>query len=257
MLTPQSSTDEAGSPAESPALESSVLRDPERIDALVFDVDDTLYLQADWLAGAWTAVSAVAAAEYGVDAAALEAALLRVAAEGSDRGGIIDRGLAEVGASEVPVRPLVDVFLAHAPTELPLLPGVAEMLAELRAAGIGTALVTDGALSTQNSKLAALDLPGRVDHVVLSDELGRQFRKPHPRPVLEALSRLGAAPENVVMIGDRPDKDVAAAAGAGVRAVRVRTGEYGSKPDHPFTWRTAPTAVDAVADLRAAGLFAG
>lgn len=234
----------------------SMLADPESIEAVIFDVDDTLYLQSEWLAGAWAAVSAAAAAGDGVDPDALNDALLRIAAEGSDRGGIIDRGLAEVGAADIAVRPLVDVFLAHRPERLSLLPGVAEMLASLRGDGVGVALVTDGAVTTQESKLAALGLADLVDHVVLSDELGRQFRKPHPKPVLEALSRLSAEPTRVVMVGDRPDKDVAAAAGAGVRAVRVRTGEYRGMPDHPFTWRTEDSAVEAVTGLRAAGLLA-
>ncbi|MCB0914858.1 MAG: HAD-IA family hydrolase [Actinobacteria bacterium] len=233
------------------------IADPATVTAVAFDLDDTLYLQADWLSGAWSEVAAAAAESAGIDAEEFNRALLRIAAEGSDKGGIIDRALAAVGAEDVAVRPLVDVFLAHRPTRLDPLAGVEEMLAHLRADGVRLALVTDGALSTQQSKIDALELADAFDRIVMSDELGRQYRKPHPRPVLEAMRALDATADEFVMVGDRPDKDVASAAGAGARAVRVRTGEYADRPDHPFTWRVAPTAVAAAEMLRAEGLLAG
>ena len=43
--------------------------------------------------------------------------------------------------------------------------------------------------------------------------------------VRAAMRALDATADEFVMVGDRPDKDVASAAGAGARAVRVRTGE--------------------------------
>lgn len=231
-----------------------MISDPSVVEAIIFDLDDTLYLQADWLAGAWAAV-AEAAVGQGVDSMALAEALVRIASEGSDRGGIIDRGLVAVGHPEVMVPPLVDAFLNYQAKPLNTLAGVDEMLAQLRVDGIGVAIVTDGALSTQRSKVAALGLTDRVDFIVMSDELGRQYRKPHPKPILEAMRLLHVKPNTTVMIGDRPEKDVAAAAAAGVRTVRVSSGEYCDKPDHPFTWRTAPDAVSAVVRLREEGLL--
>ena len=53
------------------------------------------------------------------------------------------------------------------------------------------------------------------------------------------------------LIGDRPAKDVAGAAAAGMRAVRVRTGEYANVGDDSIEvqpWRSAATLTDA-ADL--------
>ena len=48
------------------------------------------------------------------------------------------------------------------------------------------------------------------------------------------------------MIGDRPEKDVAGALAAGIRAIRVTTGEYSDRPDHPATWLCVDTFVDAM-----------
>jgi putative hydrolase of the HAD superfamily len=69
--------------------------------------------------------------------------------------------------------------------------------------------------------------------------------------MLGALRALGTAADATVVIGDRPDKDVAAAAAAGMRAIRVRTGEYRARPDHDPTWAVTEDAVQAVSLLEA------
>ncbi len=91
---------------------------------------------------------------------------------------------------------------------------------------IKLALVTDGDPPLQAAKLAALGLAGRFAVVVYCDELGgRSARKPATAPFLAALEALGVSASRAVYVGDRPDKDVAGATAAGMRAVRVLTGE--------------------------------
>jgi putative hydrolase of the HAD superfamily len=216
-----------------------------RLRAVLFDLDDTLFPQADWLDGAWTAVADAGRAQ-GVDAAAFEAALRAVAAQGSAKGHIIDRALGRVGRADVDVAPLVARFAAHAPAGLDPYPGVADALADLgRRTPLG--LVTDGDPGIQRAKLAALGIEPLFTVVVLSDELGREHRKPSPVPFRAALDALGVAATDVVHVGDRPDKDVRGASAAGIRAVRVRTGEYGSVPDDPEPWASVTDAVAAIA----------
>src|SRR5947209_1997927 len=97
--------------------------------AVTVDLDDTLFAQADWLAGAWQAV-ALASMPSGIAAVPFHQALVACAAEGSDRGGIIDRALAAVGVG--PVRSaelmpgLVETFSGWAPAALPFYPGAAD-----------------------------------------------------------------------------------------------------------------------------------
>jgi putative hydrolase of the HAD superfamily len=219
------------------------------IRAILFDLDDTLFDQGSWLDGAWRAV-ARAASGYGIEAAGFEDALRRVAAAGSDRGNIIDRALDLIGAGgRVPVAPLVTAFRRHRAARLELYPGVARVLDSLPD-GVRLGLVTDGDPTIQRGKLAALGLSRRFDAVVLTDTLGRHYRKPHPRGFILALARLGVRAGEVVMIGDRPDKDVAGAQTAGIRAIRVRTGEYSGAPDVPTPWRSVASVVEAVACVR-------
>lgn len=217
------------------------------IRAVLFDLDDTLFEQRHWLDGAWAAVAG-AAGPWVSDTQAFHRALVEVAGEGSDRGGIIDRALLRTGDDGVPVRPLVDAFLRHRPTVLPLRPGTRRRLARLRS-HVPIGLVTDGYPPLQRAKLDALGLGRAFDVVVLSDDLGRQFRKPHPAPFAAALDRLGVAAEDAVYVGDRPDKDVAGAQAVGMRAVRVYTGEYAGVADRVRPWAIAVDVVEAMAIL--------
>ena len=214
------------------------------IGAVLFDLDDTLYPQADFLRGAWGAV-AEAATAFGVGRSGLLRALRSVCAEGSDRGGIIDRALAMVDAGHVPVEPLVDAFRAHRPHRLTPFSGAAEAVARVRTV-VPVGLISDGDPGGQRAKLDALGLFGAFDAIVWSDELGRSNRKPSVRPFLHAANQLDVAPDDVVVIGDRPDKDVLGAHRAGMRAVRVRTGEYRDAPDVEPAWREAADVVEAV-----------
>jgi putative hydrolase of the HAD superfamily len=216
------------------------------IGALLFDLDDTLYPQREWLDGAWDAVAEHATA-WDVDRAGLGRALRSIAALGSDRGGIVDRALRLVGRADVPVAPLVETFRHYAPARLEPYPGVPETLDELaRAVPLG--LVSDGYPAGQRAKLAALGLTSAFSAIVWSDELGRDHRKPDPLPFHVALRELGVEPADAIYIGDRPAKDVGGAVAAGLRAVRVRTGEWHEEPDDPRAWASVPAVPDA-ADL--------
>lgn len=210
---------------------------------MLFDLDDTLVPQAPWLAGAWAAVAA-AAGRQGLPETAVHQALVEVAAQGSARGGIIDRALAVVGCGGDP-RPLVTAFRAYRCAELPCYPGVRESLAALRAR-VPLGLVTNGDPGIQRAKLAAAGLTDLFQVVVCADELGREHRKPDPQPFAVALRALGVPVAAALYVGDRPETDVAGALAAGLAAVRVRTGEYAGAPDDPRALASLPDVVAAI-----------
>ena len=161
-------------------------------------------------------------------------ALMAECALGSDRGGIIDRAVAAVGGShERGARRSSRRSGASPRTSSLPYPGAAPALAELREL-MPVACVTDGDPDIQRAKLRALRLEDAFDAIVISDEMGRGFRKPHPAPFLRALELLGVPGSAAVHVGDRPEKDVAGPAAAGMAgAVRVRQGEYAHVIDGP------------------------
>ncbi len=216
------------------------------IRAILFDLDDTLYAQVDWLAGAWRAVAddAVELSPH-LDRDQLLERLRFEAAGGSDRGSIIDRALAAVGADPGMGPSLVATFRAHRSDALAPYAGAREALA-LAAEHGPVGLVTDGWPAIQRDKIRALGLEDSFDVIVASDELGREHRKPDPLPFQVALDALGVRARDAVFVGDRPAKDVAGAHAVGMRAARVRTGEYRAVPDDPAPWLDAEDVLAAV-----------
>jgi HAD superfamily hydrolase (TIGR01509 family) len=97
-----------------------------------------------------------------------------------------------------------------------VLPGAAELLAEVRAAGIPHALVTS---SERPIMEAVIGHPGLGFEVtVCADDVGRS--KPDPEPYLRAATLLGADPRYCVALEDSPN-GVAAAEAAGCKLVAV------------------------------------
>jgi putative hydrolase of the HAD superfamily len=215
---------------------------------IVIDLDDTLYPQAAYFYGASRAVGRAGAAQ-GLDPIRLARLVRRQLIAGSDRGGTIDRALAAYGlpadrAAEL-VPALVTAFTTYHPRRLPLYPGAADALAAL-AAHYPVACLTDGNPVIQRAKLAATGLSKAFITIVITDELGgRAARKPHPGGLRHAAETLGIDPAQLVMIGDRPGKDVAVAVALGARSIRVRTGEYAESPDEPAATVVVPDLTTA------------
>jgi putative hydrolase of the HAD superfamily len=97
--------------------------------------------------------------------------------------------------------------------------GAADALAQLRASGWRLALVSnfDHRLP---SILEELGLGDAFDVRVLAGEVG--CAKPDPRIFTRALRELGVPAARALVVGDDPVRDLAGAAGAGVRAIDVR-----------------------------------
>lgn len=101
--------------------------------------------------------------------------------------------------------------------QVPLMPGAKDLLAEVQAAGLPTALVT----STERRLTEyALDGIGReyFTTTLCGDEVANP--KPHPEPYLTAARLLGVEPARCVVLEDSPT-GVASAEGAGCVTVAI------------------------------------
>ena len=193
------------------------------------DLDDTLYPQRSYLTGAVVAVASRAAA-WGLDNDLFARTFQRVLDEGSDSGRTINETLQRIGHptpnDDELVAALVQAFWGFCPAHLTPYPGVVESLERLMQR-VPVACLTDGDGPVQRAKLAALGVNRYFDQVVITDEVGgRTRRKPDPLGIERIASFWDLPPDELVVIGDRPDKDVALALAVGAGIVRVRQGEY-------------------------------
>jgi putative hydrolase of the HAD superfamily len=186
---------------------------------VVFDIDDTLYLERDYVRSGFAAVGAWARAELGVADLSDRA---WAAFEAGVRGRILDEALTACGirANGTLVPQLVDVYRSHTPT-IDLLDDVRAWLATCPA-DVALAVVTDGPRASQRAKAAALGLEAWADPVIVTEELGPGLGKPHPAAFECVEAAVGLAGAACAYVADNPTKDFAGPRSRGWRTVRVR-----------------------------------
>ena len=187
-------------------------------DALVFDMDDTLYPESSY---ARSGLCAVATEMHSIlGAGDLEARLLKLY-ESGDRSRVYNRLLNEIGRShdQELLDRMIEIHRSHRP-RIELYPDADDALAAWRSR-VRLGLISDGYLVAQRAKVAALGLADRVDEILLTDEKGREFWKPNPWAFEEMARRLGARVQDCVYVADNPSKDFVAPNRLGWRTVQI------------------------------------
>ena len=213
---------------------------------IVFDLDDTLYLQADFKRSSFKAVGNWLEAE-GLAPSALATETLEhiLRDHGPSYGSMFDRLADRLKLDPALVPGMVEVLRSHRP-ELELFPGVREML--LRLSGrTRLGLLTDGLARVQRAKVAGLKIEGLFNRIVYSDELGTN--KPDERLFAIFEEEFALPGSSLVYVADNPEKDFFGASGRGWLTVRVRTGEHDRDAASPG-WDAAVT-VDRATDAEA------
>ncbi len=115
------------------------------------------------------------------------------------------------------VQELIDIRIETYVRHRRAVPGAHALLRHLHDSGTTVGVVTNNLRSEQEEKLRVTGLDGLVDHLVCSEQVG--VTKPDTRIFRVALRRAGAPPQRTVMVGDSWEYDVVGAARAGIRAV--------------------------------------
>ncbi len=193
------------------------------IKAVIFDLDDTLYPEIGYVRSCMRAV-----AEFAASGDAEKADKYRKIADVTcDKSafGVIDRFADEIGASAARIPEFVETYRGCEP-KIELYPDVLPCLNELKARGVKSALLTDGRPDGQRKKIAALGIADKFDKIIVTDELGEDYRKPNERAYKMICEEFGVTPDETAVVGDNPTKDFAIG-GQGFRTVRVmRDGLY-------------------------------
>ena len=113
--------------------------------------------------------------------------------------------------------------LAHHDEFMRSYEGVTEAMAELRARGHTTAVVTSKMSDLAIRALDFTGLRGTIDVVIGMEDTQRH--KPDPEPVRVALAKLGRAANEAVFLGDSPH-DIASGNAAGVITVAAQWGPF-------------------------------
>jgi putative hydrolase of the HAD superfamily len=200
------------------------------IETILFDLDDTLVAEMEWARGGWSLVAEHLAPAGGHDRAELEQMISDFFAH--DRRRVFDQLTDVLGLDANALEECIELY-RHGPRALTLLP---DALAALQfASARRTAIVTDGDVLTQSTKVDCAGIAGSVETIVYTGALGAGQGKPSPAGFLEALRQLGTQPDGAIYVADNAAKDFIGPRGLGMRTVQITRagGVYAGVPPPP------------------------
>lgn len=195
------------------------------IRAILFDLDDTLYDEMQFVNGGFKAVSLYISKNSNINQNVVYQLLLDVI-EKHGRGHTFDIALKKFGLySEKLIPRLVEVYRTHKPNLSPY-PDVRAVLSALREQGYKIGLITDGNVEVQRNKVEALKVKDFFDCIIFSDEYGIEKQKPNPFPYQKAMEELKVSARETIYVGDNPYKDFVTAKKLRIYTVRLLRGQY-------------------------------
>lgn len=220
----------------------------KNLKAIIFDLDDTLYLERDFVRSGFISVASHCHQENGSDEHSIFNSLWNKFLNGG-RGNLFDLLLEENPSINIPIVDLINVYRSHKP-DISLVKGVKNLLVELKK-DRSIALISDGYLNTQKNKLFSLDISDLFDFIMFTDSLGKSYWKPSPVPYITVLNELNVKHEDSVYIADNVKKDFLYPNQSGMKTIRVKY-EHGIYRDlTPETDGHAPTfTVNSILELK-------
>lgn len=190
----------------------------DQSSVLVFDIDDTLYLERSYVRSGFDAVGRYLEATMALPGLAEDLWLDFIAGV---RGDAFNRALLRHGIEADPklISTLVEVYRTHFPT-IDLAYDAHEFLGRLN--GRRAAAITDGPGESQRMKVAALGLERYLNPILVTAELGPGLSKPHHRAFQLIEDAFDVPPSRCIYIGDNPTKDFIAPLARGWTSIRVR-----------------------------------
>lgn len=208
--------------------------DTQPIKGVIFDLDDTLFSEKQYVKSGYKKISECLGKKDAVD---------KIWGYFEAGKPAIDAYLEEIGEIDKKAECL-QIYRSQMP-EITLYDGVKDMIEILKQKGIKVGIITDGRPEGQRYKLKALGLEEMVDDIIITDELGGiQFRKPNDISFRIMQNRWRIPFEQIIYVGDNPDKDFQAPKQLGMRWI------YFANADGLYSYATLG---DCINDIREIG----
>lgn len=193
------------------------------MDAILFDLDNTLYPEIEFVKSGFKCISTYLASKYGFNEKFIFERLLDIF-EKKGRGKIFNDLLLELDIySEEELNVLIYLYRSHNP-DIKLYNDVFPVLNTLKQMELALGIITDGRASVQQNKINALNLGDFFDVIVYTDKLGSENWKPSTVPYKIALNLLDVSSSKSIYVGDDPYKDFLGPKNLGMETVRIDRG---------------------------------
>lgn len=190
------------------------------IKAIVFDLDDTLISERDYIKSGFKYVSKIISDRYKLDNNEVYEVMRELFKESSKNvfNRVLDNFNIKYKKEEVLY--LVKEYREHKPN-IEFYKDVIPTINKLRNNGYKLGIITDGYKETQNKKIDVLNCKTLFDEIIITDELGKEYWKPHERSYKLMSKKLNVDLSEMVYIGDNEAKDFVTANLLGVKTIRI------------------------------------
>lgn len=202
------------------------------IKAVIFDLDDTLISEREYVISGYRHIARRLSDRVGEDKQAIFDILMELFQ--TSPKNVFDRLLdkLQVPHTKDDILELVEAYRKHEP-DIKFYDDVLTCLEQLKEKGIKTGIITDGYTSTQRNKLKVLNAHRYFEYIIVTDELGRDYWKPNPRVFEIMRYSMGVGFDEMVYVGDNPEKDFYISSIYPIKTVRIAR-EYS---EHEHTYR--------------------
>lgn len=185
----------------------------EGLKAVIFDLDDTLYSEKEYVRSGYQKIAEVIPE--------VENAAEKLWNLFEEKRPAIDELLKMENIQSEEVKQKCLYAYRFQIPDIHLYDGVREMLKEFKKNGLKLGIITDGRPEGQRAKIQVLGLENMVDEIIVTDEFGGpEFRKPNPIAFQTMKEKLGVEYEEMCYVGDNIKKDFIAPQQLEMRSIR-------------------------------------
>jgi len=191
------------------------------VKAVIFDLDDTLISERDYIISGYRHVAELLSPALKIDKDILFSDMMELFEYSSNN--VFNRLLEKykLKYSDQMITDLVNEYRSHFPS-IKFYNDVLPCLQELKAAKIKTGIITDGYAVAQRQKLKAVEAYKYFDEILITDELGREYWKPHSKAFILMKERLGFDYDEMIYVGDNILKDFVTPNELGLVSILIR-----------------------------------
>lgn len=176
------------------------------IKVVIFDLDDTLTYESDFIKSGYMHISKIIGNEYNIPSN--EVLKMLITEFNNDSKFVFNNVLDyyNLDYSNDFIKKLIDEYRSHYPN-MNFIENSLEILRELKNFNINIGIITDGFSVSQHNKIKSLNLREYADYIIVTDDLGREFWKPHPKAFELHKEFFAVKYSEMMYVGDNPSKD--------------------------------------------------
>lgn len=190
------------------------------IKAVVFDLDDTLISEKEYVLSGFRTVSKTISFRYNLDFEKVYEKMIVLFNESSQK--VFNRILKnfDIEYSKEDIVNLISIYRQHEP-KIKFYDDVIPTINKIKKMGIKIGIITDGYKETQRRKIKDLRCEELFDEIIITDEFGREFWKPHERAYRIIAEKLDVKLHEMIYVGDNETKDFVGANRLNINTVKI------------------------------------